>query len=261
MHLIPNSMKPTAHHVMDALLAVFGLHLPSYFNLSTKLQYLIRGIDEPDISFIAEQFIKPGECVIDVGANVGLTARAFARAVGHHGRVVAIEPERSNFSYLCANTLRFPCVEAHRFAFSSSSEARALFLNPVSGTGNSFFGETNGCIQKVHCLTFDEFFAREEIGKVDWIKIDVEGAELEVLGGMDVTLKNNPQARMLIELCPGNLERAGSSAETLLSKLRDLGFRVDVLSEYGNSFRVEVTQDPLKFLKGKAYINLSCQRH
>lgn len=253
-------MKPAAHRVMDSFLALFGLHLPFYFNLKIKLRYLIRGIDEPDIRFVAEKFIRPGDCVIDVGANVGLTARAFARAVGPHGQVVAIEPERSNFSFLCANTLRYPCVQSYRLAFSSSPEVRQLCLNPVSGTGNSFFGDNEGAVQSVKCLTFDSFCAEEDIVKIDWIKIDVEGAELEVLGGMDVALKRNPNARMLIELCPINLERAGSSAQALLDRLGELGFRVDVLAEFGSSFKVESTSAPEDFLDGQTYINLVCTR-
>jgi FkbM family methyltransferase len=260
MNMIPHAFKPAAHRVMDVLTAVFGLHLPDYYNLTTKTKHLLTGVDEFDIRFVAEQFIKPGECVIDVGANVGLTARTFARAVGPQGRVMAIEPERSNFSFLCANTLRYPCVHPHRIALSASDEIRQLCLNPVSGTGNSFFGNPDGVVQRVQCLTFDEFCAREEIYRIDWIKIDVEGAELEVLGGMEASLQRNPHARILIELCPENLQRAGSSVEMLLGRLRDLGFRTDVISGSGSSLKVETTSDPVKFLEGKAYINLLCTR-
>lgn len=259
-NIVPEALKPAAHRVMDAAMAVCGLHLPRYFNLTVKAKYLINGVDEPDIRFVADKFIKPGDCVIDVGANVGLTARAFARAVGPSGRVVAIEPEMSNFSYLCANTLRVPWIEQHRLAFSASEGTRQLCINPVSGTGNSFYGDTAGVSQRVQCLTFDEFCLREGMGKIDWIKIDVEGAEPEVLGGMNATLKNNPQARLLIELCPANLDRAGSSAESLLASLRELGFRADVLLPSGSSFEVKVTPDPLACLNGRSYLNLICLR-
>lgn len=117
--------------------------------------------------------------------------------------------------------------------------SKATLHKLVQRTGNSFFGDTNGNIQKVQCLAFDEFCERENLGRIDWIKIDVGGAELEVLGGgMKSTLEGNPQARILIELCPDNLKRASRSADELLSRLHELGFRVDALAETVSSFKV-----------------------
>lgn len=260
MTITPKFARPLLHRIIDLILALRGLHLPSYNNLTAKFRYLRKGVDEQDIQFVAQKFIQPGACVIDVGANAGLTAKAFAKAVGKTGRVVAIEPERSNFSYLCANNLKYPWVEPHRLAFSANSETRDLRLNPVSGTGNSFFGDSSHPVQKVRCLTFDKFCKQEEIFQIDWIKIDVEGAELEVLGGIEETLERNPNVQILIELCPMNLERAGSSTDALMMRLRELGFKIDVLNETKNGFVIEECADPSEFLESKFYINLICTR-
>lgn len=52
---------------MDAVMALFGLHLPGNFNLTTKARYLLKGANEPDIVIVAEKFIRPGDSVIDIG--------------------------------------------------------------------------------------------------------------------------------------------------------------------------------------------------
>jgi FkbM family methyltransferase len=260
MTIIPKKLKPAAHHVMNLLVGCRGLHLPLYFSLRNKFRYLVCGIAEPDIAFVASNFLKHGNTVIDVGANVGMTARTFAKAVGKSGRVHAIEPERSNFSYLCANTLSTPWVTPHRFAFAKDSGTRELCLNPICGSGNSFFGDTLGDLQRVPCLTFDEFCEQEDIAKIDCIKIDVEGAEIEVLMGMTETLKSFPDIILLIELCPENLERAGSCGRNLLELLTDLGFTSHVLEEVKGSFQLEFYPDLLDAIGSRTYINLFCSK-
>lgn len=260
MHIIPKRLKPYAHKLVDSLGSYTGIVLPPYFNLKIKCKYLIRGFDEPDIAFISDEFIRDGQTVIDVGANIGLTARSFAKSTGPSGRVYAIEPERSNFAYLSFNTREMPWVSTHRLAFSANSGSRILRINPVSGTGNSFFGESTSAAQEVNCLTFDEFCCLEKIDTIHCIKIDVEGAELEVLQGMTDTFERNPDLLLLIELCPINLERAGKSGSELLELLRGLGLSVYVLNENSGSFSIGTHLNPLETLGDRSYINLVCSK-
>lgn len=258
--MIPKFLRPTLHRVIDRIAAAFGLHLPSYFNIRIKLKYLLRGIDEPDIQYLSNRYLKKGDIVIDIGANIGLTSRAFARAVGKAGQVHSLEPERRNFALLCANTISFPQVMTHRLAIAATRGRRALHLNPVSGTGNSFFGSVTDQIQNVDCLTFDDFLAEQEISKPACVKIDVEGAELEVLQGMPDLLRINPNLLLLIELCPANLESAGWNSNDLLSRIQGMGFVVHYLKERGNSYHLERLKSVANALGVKPYINLVCAR-
>lgn len=258
--MIPRQLKPVAHISLNAFMGIFRIHLPQYFNLKTKFRYLLCGIDEPDIEYVARNYICEGQCIIDIGANVGLTARAFGKAVGLNGTVHAIEPEYSNFKYLCANTLYLPQVIPHRLAFSDRDEMRALKLNPVSGTGNSLFGAENGDTQNVKCMSFASFCKQQQIKHVDWIKIDVEGAELDVLEGVSSAIKTFPELRILIELCPTNLERAGATSDQLISKLKDFGYTVEAIIKTGDSFNMHKIDDVSKTIGSKSYINLMCTR-
>lgn len=258
--MIPDAIKPTLHRLFDKCSALVGLQLPGYFNLKVKLRYLLRGIDEPDLGYVMERFIKPGDVVVDIGANVGLTARAFARACGPQGCVHAVEPERRNFGYLCANVLRYPWVVTHRLAFSASSGAVDLWLNPVSGTGNSFYRGNGGALQRVPCQTFDEFWESEGTERLDWVKIDVEGAELEVLKGMAESLRRYPRLKILIEYCPQNLEKAGVAPTAVLKYLTDFGFKPSAIVADDNGYRLVATDQPGDFMGGRDYLNLMLVR-
>ena len=258
--MISKPIKPAAHRFLDMVLRIFNLYLPQYFNLKTKFSYLLCGIDEPDIHYVSTNHIQKGQCVIDIGANVGLTARAFGKAVGSNGSVHAIEPEYSNFKYLCANTLYLPQVIPHRLAISDRDEMRTLNLNPVSGTGNSLYGAQTGDTQNVKCMSLGSFFKEHQINHVDWIKIDVEGAELDVLEGISSAIKNFPELRILIELCPTNLERAGATSDQLISKLKNFGYTVEAIIKNGDSFIIQKIDDVSKTIGNKSYINLICTR-
>lgn len=258
--MISKPIKPAAHRFLDMVLRTFNLYLPQYFNLKTKFRYLLCGIDEPDIHYVARNYIRKGQCIIDIGANVGLTARAFGKAVGSNGSVHAIEPEYSNYKYLCANTLHLPQVIPHRIAISDRDEIRTLKLNPVSGTGNSLYGAETGDTQNVKCMSLESFFKEQQINHVDWIKIDVEGAELDVLEGISSSIETLPGLHILIELCPTNLKRAGATSDQLISKLKNFGYTVEAIIENGDSFIIQKIDDVSKTMGSKSYINLMCTR-
>lgn len=260
MSIIPEKLKPSAHRCLNWLAASRKLFLPEYFNLTVKSRYILHGIDEPDIRYVADKFLSKGDVVIDVGANVGLTARAFANAVGETGCIHAIEPERMNFNYLCANMLDFPNVVTHRCAFAADSGTRKLCLNSISGTGNSLFGEAEDVVQKITCFTFDEFCENEEICHIDCIKIDVEGAEIEVLKGMGTTFSRFPNLLLLVELCPVNLERAGRSGQELVDFLTECAFDLYVIEESKGSFSIKKEARPMNSLGSRPYINLLCSK-
>lgn len=260
MHIVPVPLKPVAHKITDCILAVFNLYLPKDINLKTKFRYLFKGIDEKDLLFAITEYIKLGDCVIDVGANIGLTVRWFAQAVGNEGRVYAVEPERSNFTYLCANNIGNKSVQPHMIALSANDEIRDLILNPVSGSGNSFYGDVGHVTQKVKCLSCDTFCQQEGITNIACIKIDVEGAELDVLGGMSKTLADNPKCKLLIEYCPENLMSAGTTGQKLLDRINDLGFHPYAILNKQGDYRLEQIIDTERLLGDRKYINLICLR-
>src|ERR671922_680338 len=159
---------------------------------------------------IMEYFIpNGGETVVDVGAHIGLYSLIAAKRVGTSGKVIAIEPDPENFKILKKNILlnQLTNVEAVECAVYSTREKLKLFLPEIEG-GRTIFNtvmqdrartSTENFIE-VEANTLDNILESINITEVNWIKIDVEGAELEVLKGAVNTLSSNKNITLLIEV-------------------------------------------------------------
>lgn len=136
---------------------------------------------------------RPGDCVLDIGANVGDWTMQFALTVGPTGRVLAFEP----VPYLAetvAKTARLnrqDWVEVHQLALSAA-DGRAEFSVEKGNSGGSRLGRVAGdfSLTSVPTRRLDSLLAeRPVLERVDFVKIDVEGHELGVLQGAVETLK------------------------------------------------------------------------
>jgi FkbM family methyltransferase len=138
-----------------------------------------------------------GDCVIDAGANIGTFTVRAAQAVGEKGKVIAIEPEARNLEFLrrniAANNLRNVLVIPKgvwgakgklRLNISWNQTGHSVFRGTVYGTDKSKEYE------EVEVDSIDGILAELGIEKVDFVKMDIEGAEVEAIKGMENILKN-----------------------------------------------------------------------
>jgi FkbM family methyltransferase len=149
-----------------------------------------------------------GDTVIDVGAHIGLYTLIAAKRVGSSGKVIAIEPDPDNFKILRKNILlnQLSNVEALECAVYSTREKLKLFLPEVE-QGRTIFntvmqdraGRSNNFLE-VEANTLDNILNENNVQRVDYLKIDVEGAELEVLKGAVDTLSSNKDLTLLVEV-------------------------------------------------------------
>lgn len=140
-------------------------------------------IDKP--KRIIEQ-LSPSDVMIDVGANVGVYANA-ARC-----RVYAFEPAQKPFRTLLASVEGNPRYSVYNFALSDHEGRKTLYIQPRSGT--SSFTKRPLAIDEedVPCRTLDSFVSEYGV-KPTFIKIDVEGHQMEVLrGGLETIKKWKP---------------------------------------------------------------------
>jgi FkbM family methyltransferase len=172
-----------------------------------------------------------GGTVVDVGANVGYNSVYASRRAGPAGRVVAIEPAADNVRVLRENIAvnRLDNVEVHELAAGRAREVRDLFLRgEISGVNSLFaqsvYARVTG-VEKVAVAPLDELVA----GSADVVKIDVEGAELDVLGGMTGMLRK-PAIQLIVEWHPRLQEAAGYPADALPRILLDHGFALHAVS-------------------------------
>lgn len=138
------------------------------------------------------RFIQPGDVVADIGANLGGYTVPFARAVGEQGRVLAFEPQPLVFDYLRANvTLNYlPQVALHPFCVGEKEETLSIpepdYCKEGNFSGQPFkedgFWEVATTSNRIEaaCHRFDDVF---EGTRLNFMKIDVEGMEFEVMQG------------------------------------------------------------------------------
>ena len=129
--------------------------------------------------------LKPCDVIVDVGANIGLTAM-YLRDFGK--QVYALEPATIHFDTLLQNAYlnEWQNIIPRKLAISDKNGNARLSLNTENRTMNSlvwnnYDGET------VRCLTFAQFMTEERIETIDFCKLDVEGAEEAILMGEGFT--------------------------------------------------------------------------
>jgi len=170
--------------------------------------------EEPERNFAARE-IKPGMRVLNIGANAGLYTIIASKLVGPAGMVHAFEPSSQNFALLKKNIELNGCanVIANNLALSNLRGRLSLNCDPRHPGLDGHFHvrplteipvDAVAPIEIVSCTTLDEYWrdaSGGEIGPIDFIIIDVEGAELSVFQGALQTIAASPNLAMIMECC------------------------------------------------------------
>ena len=214
--------------------------------LSTRDQVISRAIFatgewEPDELAILRHFVKPGMTAFDVGANIGVHSLTLAQLVGPHGAVHSFEPThvfarlqknvdingfaariRLNHCAVGATkgTMRLVATKPGAELFSS----RSTPLDPSVGTAQFL---------EFPMITLDEYCAEKGIERIDFLKVDVEGGEPEVLAGAVSLLARGAIRCVLFEFSEPCLVNCGESPEKLLASIRNSGFQLRFLDRSG----------------------------
>jgi FkbM family methyltransferase len=146
---------------------------------------------------------KEGDIVIDIGAHIGLYTITSSKQVGNTGKVVAIEADPDNFELLKRNIAlnNLTNVLPLNYAVFSTKTRIKLYEQSASAKYNSVIlarARTENYVE-VNADTLDSILEQNGINQVNWIKIDVEGAEFEVLKGSTETLSRE-NISLLIEI-------------------------------------------------------------
>lgn len=188
--------------------------------------------------------LKPGMTFVDVGANYGLYSLQVARVVGPGGRVVAFEPSPRVYPRL-ADHVRLNAaanVATHQIAVADRVGTATFYLGRNDSIG-SLQRPTAGDSTQVPTTTLDRFLAEAGIDRVDAVKVDVEGGEMNVLRGMRELLSRDAKPVLLFEHNFPALAAAGSSAEELFGAIVAHGYDA-YLVEKGKMHRVTRLAEP-----------------
>ncbi len=184
---------------------------------------------------------KSGGVALDVGANVGAYALLFGWWVQPGGRVYAFEPAPDAFDGLSRHVLLNDLdgvVRPVRVAAAGASGTATLRVDGISGANRLSEDDSGGSIE-IDAVTIDDFCAREGI-RPTVIKIDVEGAELEVLRGARETIRAvGDDLALFVEMHPSIWREMGISAADLQTELASQGLRAESLSPTSDPWALE----------------------
>jgi FkbM family methyltransferase len=185
---------------------------------------------EPETTQLVQNVIKPGMTFIDVGAHVGYYSLLAARQVGSEGKVYSFEPEPINYSLLVKNVELngYKNVTTISQAVSSAKGSTTLFVSALDSGRNSVFhhGLPESGSVEVATTSLDAFLDKHGWPKIDLIKIDVEGAELNVLAGMTELLRKSENLKLILEFNPALLQSAGVDPAAFLETVGPERFRI-----------------------------------
>lgn len=177
---------------------------------------------------LIQRLLKPGDIFIDVGANIGTHTIAAARAMNGKGKIIAFEPFPDSARLLGISALVngfSDIIEIHQTAISTAVGTRPLYLGRVSGHHSLFqhVVDQSGGLGNIEVQLESIDQVTEGRGPISLIKIDVEGAELEVLATAERTIQDNPDIALIVEFGPSHLQAAGHLPTEWMAAFTKLG--------------------------------------
>lgn len=192
-----------------------------YFSVNKPSRY------EAKFSDALLSTVRSGDCVWDVGANIGIYTQKLANLVGDSGRVIAFEPFADTFDRLRANTATLPQVQCVKSALGAGEqEIRVVPLAPTA-TANGVWRVADSDDGEIICIKSGTKLMQEGCPPPTILKIDVEGFEEEVLWGFRECLKGTCCRAIFMEVHFNVLDQRGflRTASRLVSLLQDVGFK------------------------------------
>ncbi len=181
---------------------------------------------EIENTWINEQYLYSGKCapqkgevVIDAGGFLGETAIWFADKVGASGKVYSFEPSEDNFRKMITN------IQSNKLEMIISGINLGLW-DGITDLFITDYGPASYCAvkqggAKIKATTLDEYVQTERIARVDFIKMDIEGAELHALKGAARTiLKFKPKLALSIYHLPEDIYEIPFFIKSLVPQYR-----------------------------------------
>jgi FkbM family methyltransferase len=182
------------------------------------------GCFEPLTTAVIKKYVREGMTVLDIGANIGCHTLLFAKLVGVGGKVIAFEPMSYAYSKLKCNIElnNFDNIKLEKIALSNVIQTLQDVHFQTSWTldGTSQYPNDK---EIVDFITLDKYVVINDVDKIDFIKLDVDGYEYKVIsGGIDTLKRDKPL--LLMELGVYTLQNAGDNINDLINTLADIGY-------------------------------------
>ena len=211
--------------------------------------------------------VKPGMGVIDVGAHVGYYSLLAARQVGPSGEVYSFEPEPSNHELLLKNIELngYSNIVPMRKAVANQVGSTELFLTALDNGRHSTYRHKlpeRGSVS-VDTTTVDDFLENQGWPRVDLVKVDVEGAEADVVRGMEGLFRKSEDFKLIIEFSPALLQDGPLDPLQFLELLTNHDLEIHRIVENEDPVALPKEEWPAtveKLTRSQGSVNLLCTR-
>ena len=215
--------------------------LPPNWRGVGKLIYAFRDYYEPELLYL-EKVLSPGKVFVDAGANFGIYTLLASRIVGEAGRVISFEPSSRVFPVLRRNiTLNgFKNVLAFPIALTDKPGRARLYYHSAVGCdslGKDASFEPDAHAEEIGTESLDTVLKQTSVGRVDVIKMDVQGAEeLALRGANEIVSSMRPI--VIFEFFPEGAISLGLSPNGPWDFLEGHGYEFFIVDERGAVFRL-----------------------
>jgi FkbM family methyltransferase len=203
----------------------FPIYRPLYATYKTYA-------DRPERRLL-RKILLPGAVIVDAGANIGIYSQFLSRCVGPTGLVHSFEPSPDNFKRLSAATRDLSNVRLTQAVVGERSGECKLYISDKLNVDHRAYkadGESRRAVS-TPMVALDDYFKPGQ--RVDLIKMDIQGYELQALRGAQRVLQENPGINLLLEFWPAGLKQAGVSWEELVELLQGLGMNLTFVRTRG----------------------------
>jgi len=186
-----------------------------------------RGVWEETSTNLIRNLIKPGDVVLDVGANMGYYTSLIAKLVGPNGHVHAFEPTEHFGQALKRNVEEngFKNISIHDYGLSDRETELEIYVNNSTASLHMDPSVGGTFSEAVHLFPLDGIAPKLGLGRLDFIKIDVDGHEPQFLRGAEETLMRF-RPRILLEVNHTDYLAAGVTAWDFYDYVKGLGARI-----------------------------------
>jgi FkbM family methyltransferase len=236
-----------------------------YLDLKDSMNLSLNKIYEPYETQLISSIIEPGDVVLDIGAHIGYYTLLFAKLVGQNGKVFAFEPEPTNFQLLEKNVSinGYSNVTLEQKAVSNRNEKKKLYLSKESSGMHTIYKSQYANLDsvKIETISLDNYFSNYR-GKIDFIKMDIEGSEYTALEGMQTILQRQNNIKLLVAFFPSAIREYGYKPEQCIDLLMSSGFRIYFANSRTNDLEVVNPANLWHLVKmaGKPELNLLCEK-